>query len=100
MARETDQHESVENTGFIQKNLITKTILEWNGVRRKEVRVFGQGDQVFVNQSCPVNRCEIATSRTERPIEKVCCNEKMTESISLTINVTNTYNLLLLIRSL
>jgi hypothetical protein len=93
MARETDQHESVENTGFIQKNLITKTILEWNGVRRKEVRVFGQGDQVFVNQSCPVNRCEIVTSRTERPIEKVCCNKKMTESISLTINVVNTYNL-------
>ncbi len=69
MARETNQHESVKSSGFIQKN-VTKTILVWNGVRRKEVRVFGQGDQqVFVNQSCPVNRCEIVTSRTERPIE-------------------------------
>jgi alpha-1,3-fucosyltransferase len=68
VARETDQHESVENSGFTQKN-VTKTILVWNGVRRKEVRVFGQGNQIFVNQSCPVNRCEIVTSRTERPIE-------------------------------
>ncbi|EFX62482.1 hypothetical protein DAPPUDRAFT_336888 [Daphnia pulex] len=68
MVRETDQNESVESSGFIQKN-VTKTILLWNGVRRKEVRVFGQGDQVFVNQSCPVNGCEIVTSRTERPIE-------------------------------
>jgi alpha-1,3-fucosyltransferase len=73
MVRETDQHESVENSEFIQKN-VTKTMLVWNGVRRKEVRVFGQGDQVFVNQSCPVNRCEIVTSRTERPIESYDAN--------------------------
>jgi alpha-1,3-fucosyltransferase len=38
-------------------------------VKKKEVQIFGKGNKVFVNQSCPVNRCEIVTSRTERPIK-------------------------------
>ena len=68
MVTDKNQFESVEHSGLVQKS-VTKTILVWNGVRRKEVRIFGHGDQVFVNQSCPVHRCEIVTSRTERPIE-------------------------------
>ncbi|XP_046639960.1 alpha-(1,3)-fucosyltransferase C-like [Daphnia pulicaria] len=65
---ETDQLERVGNSEFLQKN-VTKTILLWNGVRRKEVRIFGTGNQIFAKQNCPVNRCEIVTNRTERPIE-------------------------------
>jgi alpha-1,3-fucosyltransferase len=65
---ETDQLEIVENREFLQKN-VTKTILLWNGVRRKEVRIFGTGNQIFAKQNCPANRCEIVKNRTERPIE-------------------------------
>jgi alpha-1,3-fucosyltransferase len=67
--RKTVQLESVDSSsGFRLKNE-TKTILVWNGVRRKEVRIFGQGDQVFIKQNCPVNRCEIVTNRAQRSIE-------------------------------
>jgi alpha-1,3-fucosyltransferase len=68
LLRKTKQLESVEYNKFRLENK-TKTILLWNGVRRKEVRIFGKGDQIFIKQNCPVNRCEINTNRTERPLE-------------------------------
>ncbi|XP_046639939.1 alpha-(1,3)-fucosyltransferase C-like [Daphnia pulicaria] len=64
----SNQLKSVEQSGFLQKN-VTKTILVWNGLLRKEIIIFGKGNKVFEKQSCPVNHCEIVTSRTERPVE-------------------------------
>ncbi len=66
--RGSDQLESARQSHFRLKTE-KKTILVWNGIKRKEVKIFGQGDQIFVKQNCPVSHCEIVTDRTERPVE-------------------------------
>ncbi|KZS16765.1 putative Alpha--fucosyltransferase C [Daphnia magna] len=50
-----------------QQNEI-KTILVWNGSNRKEIRVFGMGNNSFINHNCTYTRCQITDNRSLRPL--------------------------------
>ena len=47
----------------------TKTILIWNGLRRFELDVFGEGREPFVQRNCPINDCLLTRNKSIANLE-------------------------------